>query len=181
MRKAFLILFSTFIFFIFSISSVSAVSKSKTLAPKCEIGYNYIILSSAPDGSVCLEDSYYQQLSPTIRNYKSQIDSGTDINTLLSEIRSNMNSADQYSPDGQAGMMYAIVLDRVKRYGEVRCSIENQKASITIPSTGIYLDNTLTPVCSYPKPRTVNANIFLNLSLSWIDSSGETVLYRGSG
>ena len=181
MRKAFLILFWTFIFFIFSINSVSAASKSKTLLLKCEIGYNYIILSSAPRGSLCLSDNYYQQLSYTIRNYKAQIDSGTDINTFLSEIRSNMNSADQYSPDGQAGMMYAIVLDRVKRYGELRCNIENQKASISIPSTGIYLSNTLTPVCSYPKPRTVSANISLTLSLSWIDPSGETVLYRGSG
>ncbi len=181
MYKVLLILSTVFIWIFWLSSPLSASMKYHQSIPKCETGYNYIILPSAPNKYVCLSDNYYQQLSYKIREYKGQIDNGIDINHILAEIRENRRSVEQYSSDDQNKIMYSIILDRAKKYGGIRCNIENQKAIISVPTTDIYLNYTLTPICSYPKSRTANANIFLNLSLSWIDPTGETVLYRGTG
>ncbi len=162
------------------LSTFSAWKTKKSHAPTCPATYNYILLTSASSGYVCLSDWYYLSIHNYLSNYKSRIDTGEDINIILSEIRSNMQNAEQYQNEDE-WKMYAILLDRVKHYGKLKCDLEYQKPVIQIGTSGIYSDDTLTPRCSYPQPHVRGTNIFLNLSLSWMDQGGNRVLYTGSG
>ena len=162
------------------VSTFSAWKAKKQSLPTCPVAYNAILLPSAPSRFVCLSDGYYSSIHDYLSSYKSRIDTGEDINIILSEIRSNMQNAEQYQNEDE-WKMYAILLDRVKHYGKLKCDLEYQKPVIQIGTSGIYSDDTLTPTCSYPQPHVRGTNIFLNLSLSWMDQGGNRVLYTGSG
>ncbi len=162
------------------VSILSAWKTKKPTAPTCPRAYNTILLPSAPSGYICLSDDYYSNIHYYLSSYKSRIDAGDDINPLLTEIRTSMKNDEEYQNTEEA-KMYAVILDRLKQYWKVKCDLENQKPTIQIWTNGIYADDRLTPTCSYPPPRIRGTNIFLNLSLTWMDQDGNRVIYVWSG
>lgn len=158
--------------------SIYNSSISPVWAASCPATQSYIVLSSSPLGYVCIESNELQWLQYSIADYKSRLDSGTDINLILTELRTNMKSVAQYNPP--YGTIYAIILDRIKRYAQSQCGREQSQPIIDIPWGQIYAGFSLTPTCSMPKKRLPNTEFFINLSVSW-ENGKDQFLYTGSG
>ncbi len=162
--------------FLVIFSADSALAAKKWSNPVCPSGQNFIVLSSSPTWSICLEEAYMSNLQYGISDYKSRLDTGWDIIPILTEIRESMkNNSPEYSK------IYAIMLDRIKKYASSRCNQENQKPKIIIQNEFLYAGYTITSSCTTPEVQLPHTQIFLDISVGWSDIWGNKYIYQGSG
>ena len=157
------------IFLIVSFCEAGLVS-ARVVKPKplCPTGYNYIILSSDTRGYTCIGENSYMSLGYTIADYKRRIDAGEDTNILLREIREYMKNSEQYSSD-ENRVFYPIILDRIKSYSNILCQANNNNPVLSVASTGIYDDDTLTPTCSLSGRERKTQTGSMKMSITFVD------------
>ncbi len=173
--------------FLFSILLIVSLYQSdlvsaKILKPKppCPTGHNYIILTSAPLGFVCLWDSYYYNIEYSLIDYKNRLKNGEDVVIILSEIRQSMRDSGTYTP-AEGIAFYPIILDRIKDYASTLCRTNNNNPIVTIPATGIYEGDTLTPTCSLSGRERPSQTGSMSMSLSFIGIGGQSIRYTQTG